>query len=107
MGDIIMAHAPWKLTVNSESGALIGMFHEKEFNNFFEYSHNDDQHLSEDYPHKVWVTNPVINFDHGYRYAKVLKTVMYVVTDEDDYGKPVVEKWSIKGRKVYPKGISR
>lgn len=32
----------------------------------------------------------------GRRFAKVLKTVAYVVTDENDDGSPVVEKWDIK-----------
>lgn len=30
------------------------------------------------------------------RFAKVLKTVAYVVVDEDDEGREVVEKWRIK-----------
>lgn len=36
------------------------------------------------------------------RFARVLKTVAYVVTDEDADGTPVVEKWAIKNRRVYP-----
>lgn len=30
------------------------------------------------------------------RLAKILKTVAYVITDEDAFGTPVIEKWNIK-----------
>ena len=36
-----------------------------------------------------------------WRYAKVLKTVAYVVVDEAADGAPVVEKWNLKTHKVY------
>jgi len=36
--------------------------------------------------------------DGSIRFANVKKTVAYVCTDEDDEGKPVVEKWQIKHR---------
>jgi hypothetical protein len=35
------------------------------------------------------------------RYARVLKTVAYVVVDETDDGKLVVEKWPIKKYHLY------
>ena len=97
----------------------IGNFIEKDHGNNFEYSLNDDAANTLDtslaggirigqlatvtalkkYPHKVWIGN-TIN-DQGYRYAKVMKTVAYVVVDEDEYGQDVVEKWSIKNNKEY------
>jgi hypothetical protein len=30
-----------------------------------------------------------------------LKTRVYVVTDEDEYGMPIVEKWKLKKNNVY------
>jgi hypothetical protein len=39
--------------------------------------------------------------DGTYRYAAILKTVAYVVVDENEYGCPVIEKWQIKQHKVY------
>tara|TARA_B100000780_G_C20656368_1_gene261349 strand:- start:134 stop:304 length:171 start_codon:yes stop_codon:yes gene_type:complete len=54
--------------------------------------------MVENYPHKVWVGR---TDDEGWRYAIVKKTVAYVVTDEDDYGMPVVEKWMLKKNNVY------
>ena len=97
----------------------IGNFIEKEYGHNFEYSLNDDAANTlesnldggfkvgelvtfaalKKYPHKVWIGN-TIN-DQGYRYAKVMKTVAYVVVDEDEYGQDVVEKWSIKNNKEY------
>lgn len=34
--------------------------------------------------------------DGSVRFAKLLKTVAYVATDEDNEGKAVIEKWPIK-----------
>lgn len=51
------------------------------------------------FPHLVYV-GP--NGDQT-RFARVLKTVAYVVVDETTDGKFVVEKWPIKGHTLYPK----
>ncbi len=48
------------------------------------------------YDQRVFVGHSPIN-DSGWRYAKLLKTVAYIVTDENEYGDPVVEKWNIRG----------
>jgi hypothetical protein len=85
-----MALAPMSVDV------VLGEFTEKEFGNYFHYSENDEPEFSE-YPHKVWVGG----IDQQYRYAEVKKTVAYIVTDEDEYGKPVVEKWLIKKNIAY------
>ena len=95
-----MAFAP-SSTYFDQKATIIGIFDEKECGNYFEFSHNDDDlDFAKEFPHKVWVTNES-NYDHGYRYATVKKTVAYVVVDEDDNGDPVVEKWNIKGHRVY------
>ena len=52
------------------------------------------------WPHMVWVGDTA-GGGQGWRHAKVLKTVAYVVTDEDDYGMPVVEKWKLKKNNEY------
>ena len=57
-------------------------------------------YFGKEFPHKVWVTNASSD-DRGYRYATVKKTVAYVVIDEDDNGEPVIEKWNIKGHRIY------
>jgi hypothetical protein len=73
----------------------IGSFVEKEFGHPFEYSTNDVHPWeSYEFPHKVWVGD-------GYRYAHVLKTVAYVVSDEDENGKPVLVRWYIKNHREY------
>jgi len=53
-----------------------------------------------DYPHRVHVQTSPIG-ESGWRYARVLKTVAYIVTDEDDYGQPVIEKWDVKRHTTY------
>ena len=80
----------------------IGCFVEKDSGNSFEYSHNDDEFDwldNEEYPHKIWVGG-IVN-DAGYRYGRVLKTRAYIVVDEDEYGRPVVEKWYFKDNWEY------
>ncbi len=74
----------------------LGMFIEKEKGNHFEYSSNTTDYwvTIEDYPHKVWVRD-------GWRYAKVLKTVAYIVIDEADDGSPIVQKWELKKNTNY------
>jgi len=37
----------------------------------------------------------------AYRLARVLKTVAYIVVDEDADGQPVTEKWAIKNHRAY------
>tara|TARA_B110000503_G_scaffold5725_1_gene7905 strand:+ start:250 stop:528 length:279 start_codon:yes stop_codon:yes gene_type:complete len=88
--------AYWTHTV-----APVGRFVEKDAGNTFEYSINDDLSMPEYYkfPHIVWVGG-LVN-DQGYRYATVKKTVAYIVTDEDEYGNPVIEKWNIKQNVAY------
>jgi len=69
----------------------IGYFVEREFGKHFQYSLND----STEYPHKLWVTTPREGIDCGWRQARILKTVAYVVIDDGENGL-VVEKWQIK-----------
>jgi len=73
---------------------VLGSFKETEHDNLFEFAerrHPDDS-FHPDMPHIIYV-GPL---GSETRLAKVLKTVAYVVTDED-----VIEKWVIKGHKVY------
>ncbi len=71
---------------------ILGSFTEKAHGLFFEFAErlaSENQWMINDYPHSVYV-------GHGQsRIGRVLKTVAYVVVDEDDTG-PVVEKWHTK-----------
>jgi len=87
-----MAHAPHEAARN-----LTGQFVERERGKYFEYDAFSD---SAEYPHRVWVTTPWKGIDSGWRYAKVLKTVVHIVVDEDENGF-VIKKWSIKNHSVY------
>jgi hypothetical protein len=40
-----------------------------------------------------------IDVGDGVRYGTVRKTVAYIAVDEDEYGNPVLERWSITKRR--------
>ena len=78
----------------------IGAFTEVDAGNTFEYSLNDDKERDYGWTHKVWVASGKIGNDSGFRYARVLKTRVYIAVDEDENG-PVVEKWYLKNHRNY------
>tara|TARA_R100000951_G_scaffold102070_1_gene93997 strand:- start:606 stop:899 length:294 start_codon:yes stop_codon:yes gene_type:complete len=82
---------------------VLGSFVEKLVGKDHEYSANTDlesgwsatwDQFAKEFPHKLWTLD-------GFRYARILKTVAYIVVDEDEYGNPVVQKWNIKRHKVF------
>ena len=80
----------------------IGAFVERDTNNYFEFSTNDEpMNICEDFPHKVWVGGRGVCGMTGWRYANVKKTVAYICVDEDEFGLPVIEKWQIKNYRTY------
>ena len=96
-----MAFAPTEVYFPPHGdGTILGSFDEKEYGKYFEFSENDENFYTE-YPHKVWVTTPW-HMDGGWRFAKVLKTVAYILINDED-GNDVVEKWSIKKYREYAK----
>lgn len=79
---------------------LFGQFRASETDVLFEYAERrwPDDSFAPEMPHVIYVggtTGP------GTRLAKVLKTVVFVVVDEDENG-PVVQKWPIKQHRIYP-----
>ena len=75
----------------------IGEFILPEFGTRFEYRDSDgtapgqgDLGIRNGFLHEIAVC------DGSVRFAIVKKTVAIVAIDEDDYGRPVVEKWKIK-----------
>ena len=88
----------------------IGCFVEQDTGNYFEFSMNPDDTVlappahggrNMEYPHIVWVGGEGVCGMRGYRYAKVMKNVVHIITDEDDRGWAVVEKWNIKKKVDY------
>jgi len=66
-----------------------GMFREKEFGNYFEFS--DDPNIFTDWDRKHGMTHRIfVGQGAETRPARILKTVAYVMIDED-----VCEKWNI------------
>ncbi len=90
-----MAYAPLS-TYNSAGGdgSILGQFVEKDHGRTFEFSTADSTPF-EGFGELVWIR------DEQSRYARILKTVAYVVVDEDENGDPVVEKWNIKRHTLY------
>ncbi len=76
---------------------IFGSFVEKDHGMTFEYAerrHPDDSFAPE-MPHIIYV-----GCNQEVRLAKVLKTVAYVVVDENENG-PVIEKWNIRNHREY------
>jgi hypothetical protein len=93
-----MAYAPIREIKN-----VIGTFKHKGYDTSFDYVINspEDSWLPVvNYPHRVWVCNNPIA-ESGWRYANVKKTVVDIVVDEDAYGQPIIEKWSIKNHLTF------
>jgi hypothetical protein len=92
-----MAYAPHGVT------SVSGSFVERDCGHTFEFSQADEMILAPPahggknmvYPHKVWV-GPL----GEYRYAKVGKTCVHIITDETDFGW-IVQKWEIKNSRIY------
>ena len=83
--------------VPSHQPMVFGVFHDDEWDYAHEYAERRDypDDFVPEFPHQVYV-GP----DGQHRLAKVMKTVAYVVVDENENG-PVIEKWHIKKHKIY------
>ncbi len=73
------------------SAENLGEFRNLETNKWFSYTKNTTECWKQ-YPFLVAVGPNA----EEVRYARILKTVVYIVVDEDEYGLPVEEKWLIK-----------
>ena len=93
-----MSYAPYYNTPAMTQPALSGIIHHAETRVFFEYSARPDGDrpgLSVvDFPSRVFTCD-------GDRAARILKTVAYVVIDEDADGEPIVEKWPLASNRAY------
>ena len=84
---------------------LAGYFTEHDYGRPFEYKSNPEMVLHPDlktgrntiYPHLIFVGPE----GEQVRRALVKKTVAYVVVDEIDNDKFVIEKWKIKNHRLY------
>lgn len=100
-----MSYAPSSVYRDCGDGSILGQFIEKDFGLLFEYSTNTGAMFlappahggrNMEFPHLVWCLSGTV-----FRHAKVGKTVVHIVTDEVENGF-LVEKWNIKGHRVYP-----
>ena len=96
-----MAYAPYHNGQLNGRPRIMGAFNEKDNVHRFEFSARpaDEQAVfAPAYPHQVFV-GPF--GQEEVRAARVLKTVAYIVIDEEADGTPVVEKWAIKNHIAY------
>jgi hypothetical protein len=86
-------------TRDYDLGVVLGRF-KTDQGAVFEYMRRGDfgGDWASDFSHLVCVNDPI---GWRYRFAKVLSTVAYVVTDETPDGSPIVERWAIKSHKRY------
>jgi hypothetical protein len=92
-----MCIAPYYNTPDMTQPRLLGAFEIAKFGADYEYSdrpEGDRQGMWAGYPHRIFTVD-------GDRAALVLKTVAYVIIDENDDGSPVFEKWEIKRHRAY------
>jgi hypothetical protein len=76
----------------------IGEFQECEYGNYFTYRKtNNLWAIEQGFSHEIDVG------DCQVRFARVLKTVAYVCTDEDASGKAIFQIWKIKKHNLYTK----
>jgi hypothetical protein len=90
-----MSFAPYYNEPNMTQPRLLGQFDVNGV--WFEFSNRpegDRDGTFPGYPHRIFTLD-------GDRAALVLKTVAYVVVDEDDHGGPIHEKWELKRCKRY------
>lgn len=95
-----MSFAPYTNDYRGRKPPIQGCFQHAATEKYFEYRwRQDEEHgeLAKDFPHLIFV-GP---FGSETRVAKVGKTVVYVVVDENDDGTPVIEKWYIKKFRKY------
>ena len=84
-----------------KAGVVLGSFVERDHGKRFEFAERDPVRVfgfAPEFPHSVFV-GP---FSEE-RAALVMRTVAYIVTNEDADGSPVVERWEIKSRRDYAK----
>jgi hypothetical protein len=84
--------------VPSDLPIILGQFREADHGMVFEFAERrwPDDTFASDMPHVIYVGK-----DAEPRLAKVLRTVAFVVIDEDADGQPVIERWEIKGCRAY------
>ena len=76
---------------------VLGFFREASRGHSFEYAErrHPDDNFAPNMPHMIFVGNGET------RLAKVLKTVAWVVIDEDEKGEPVYVQWKLRNHQVY------
>lgn len=78
--------------------SILGSFKETEHNNKFEYTNTRTPIFYQNLAYDKLV---YVGFNGEYRYARIMKTIAYIIVDELDCNQYVVEKWNIKQHITY------
>tara|TARA_R100000951_G_scaffold36334_2_gene31097 strand:- start:1946 stop:2314 length:369 start_codon:yes stop_codon:yes gene_type:complete len=105
-----MAYAPDSVGFHTGDGSILGSFREASDGRVFEFSRNPNHESiagyqnswGSEFPHLIWVGSST-GHSNGYRFGRVYKTTLKIVTDEGDLGLPVIEQWQIKNYRLYRK----
>lgn len=90
-----MAYAPTNIP------HVLGGFREADFGYWFEYAAASDTPFP-GYNCKLFCGHGLNGWpSEPYRWARIIKTRAYVITDEGPEGEPVVETWHIRGHREY------
>ena len=92
-----MAYALYTNERNMIAPRVLGEFRLCDASGVFQYSDRpagDRGGVWAEYPQRIFTAD-------GDRAARVSKTVAYVVIDEAADGSPVVEKWALRGHRVF------
>ena len=92
----LAAHTNTNFAHGESVPLILGHFVEADYGHGFEYAVRPDEGLNfaPDFPHIIYTGEET-------RYARVLKTVAYIVIDEAADGSPVYERWAIKRHRHY------
>ena len=94
-----MAYSPYCNERGMIEPRVLGEFRLTDASGVFEYSERpagDRGDVWVEYPHRIFTAD-------GDRAARVGKTVAHVVIDEAADGSPVVEKWTLRRHRAYPR----
>jgi hypothetical protein len=82
-----------------DQGRVLGYFRNAETDAHFEYADRGEAHYwpearADEWPHIIFTGD-------GTRCARVLKTRAYIAVDEDEFGRPIAERWDVKQHRQY------
>ncbi len=89
------------MALSLQQNKPLGSFVEKEYGHCFEFTSINENYFKEAGCTHMLAVGGIHTDDRYYRGAKILKTVAYVLVDQDDNGEKVWQKWDIKNHTLF------